>query len=82
MIETLRTMSEKIDKLFDRFNNTKDTIFDKINELTHHITTNNSTATTCDKPETDSIKLTERIDRLEEVLMEKLNSMNEIKTRQ
>uniref|UniRef100_A0A2H8TIT0 E3 SUMO-protein ligase RanBP2 n=1 Tax=Melanaphis sacchari TaxID=742174 RepID=A0A2H8TIT0_9HEMI len=80
MIETLRSMSEKVDKLFDHFSNTKTSIFDKINELSQHITTNNSNATSCDKPVTDSV-LIERIDRLEEVMMEKLNAMNEIKTR-
>jgi len=73
-------MSEKVDKLFDHFNNTKDSIFDKINELSHQVSTNNSTATTNDKLEIDS-KLIERIDRLEGVLMEKLNTINEIKTR-
>lgn len=80
MIETLRSMTEKVDKLFDHFSNTKDSIFDKINELSHHITTNNCTDTTSDKPTID-IKLIERIDRLEGVLIEKLNAMNEIKTR-
>ncbi|XP_022179674.1 E3 SUMO-protein ligase RanBP2 isoform X2 [Myzus persicae] len=80
MIETLRSMSEKVDKLFDHFNNTKDSIFDKINELSHLVSTNNSTATTSDKPEMNS-NLIERIDKLEGVLMEKLNAMNEIKTR-
>lgn len=80
MIETLRAMSEKVDKLFDHFDKTKDSIFDKISELSHQVSTNNSTATTNDKLEKDG-KLIERIDRLEEVLMEKLNAMNEIKTR-
>lgn len=80
MIETLRSMSEKVDKLFDHFSNTKDSIFDKINELSHHITTNNFRDTTSDKLTIDS-KLIERIDRLEGVLIEKLNAMNEIKTR-
>lgn len=77
MIETLRSMAEKVDKLFDHFNNTKDLIYDKINELSHHIVTNNCTG---DKTVTDS-QLIERIDRLEEVLMDKLSAMNEIKTR-
>lgn len=80
MIEILRSMSEKVDKLFDHFNSTKDSIFDKINELSHQVSTNNSTSTTNDKLEIDS-KLIERIDRLEGVLMEKLNTINEIKTR-
>jgi len=80
MIETLKSMSEKVDKLFDNFNKTKDSIFDKINELSHQVSTNNSTATANDKLEIDSI-LIDRIDRLEGVLMEKLNAMNEIKTR-
>lgn len=80
MIEILKSMSEKVDKLFDHFNNTKDSIFDKINELSHIVSTKNSTATISDKPDVDS-KLIERIDKLEEVLIEKLNAMNEIKTR-
>jgi len=73
-------MSEKVDKLFDHFDKTKDSIFDKINELSHQVSTNISTATTNDKIEKDS-KLIERIDRLEEVLMVKLNAMNEMKAR-
>lgn len=70
-------MSDKVDKLFDNFNNTKESIFDKINELSCQVTTSNSTSATVHKPATDLI-LTERIDKLEENLTERINAMNEI----
>lgn len=70
-------MSEKVDKLFDHFNNTKDSIYDKINELSCQISTSNSTATAAHKPMTDSV-LIKRIDKLEDNLAERINAMNEI----
>lgn len=71
-------MSEKVDKLFDHFNSTKDSIFNKIEELSLNISTNtNSISTTVNKPVTDG-KLIERINRLEENLTEKINAMNDI----
>lgn len=77
MIETLRSMSDKVDKLFDHFNDTKDSIFNKINELSCHISSSNSSSTAVHKPMTDLI-LIERIDKLEDNLTERINAMNEI----
>lgn len=78
MIETLRSMTDKVDKLFDKFHHTKDLIFSKINELSQNISTvNATTSSTVDKSMTD-LKLVERIDRLEENLTERINAMNEI----
>lgn len=75
-------MTDKVDKLFDNFNHTKDSIFNKINELSKTISTSNSTLATINKPVVDN-KLVERIDRLEENLTERINAMNEIiKSRQ
>lgn len=75
-------MTEKVDKLYDNFNYTKDSIFNKINELSKTISINNSTLATINKPVVD-IELVERIDRLEENLTERINAMNEIiKSRQ
>lgn len=82
MIETLRTMSEKVDKLFDHFNHTKESMFNKINELSQNMSTNNSTSTSVIKSMTDP-KLVERINSMETNLTERINAMNEImKTRQ
>lgn len=81
MIEAMRSLSEKVDKLFDNFNSTKDSIFNKINELSQNISIANSTST-IHKPITDN-KLIERIDKLEEHLSEEINAINEmIKARQ
>ncbi|XP_025408768.1 E3 SUMO-protein ligase RanBP2-like isoform X2 [Sipha flava] len=77
MIETLRSMSEKVDKLLDHFNNTKDSIFDKINELSCQVSNSNSTSTAVHKPVTDLV-LIKRIDKLEDNLTERINAMNEI----
>ncbi|XP_025423662.1 E3 SUMO-protein ligase RanBP2-like isoform X3 [Sipha flava] len=77
MIETLRSMSEKVDRLFDHFNNTKDSIFDKINELSCQVSSSNSTSTAAHKPVTDLV-LTKRIDNLEDNLTERINAINEI----
>lgn len=72
-------MSEKVEKLFDHFNDTKDSIFEKINELSLKMsTTNTTTPNFIDKPATDTKSLIERINRLEENLTERINAMNEI----
>lgn len=71
MIETLRSMSEKVDKLIDNSNSTKDSIFNKIEELSSNI------STIVNKPVTDG-KLIERINKLEENLTERINAMNDI----
>lgn len=75
MIETMRTMSEKVDKLFDQFKSTRESIFDKIKELSLNFSAMSLTAEP--RPITDS-KLIERVDRLEENLTERINAMNEI----
>lgn len=72
-------MSEKVEKLFDHFNNTKDSIFEKINELSLKMSTTNTTTSNFDnKSTTDTKSIIERVDRLEENLSERINAMNEI----
>lgn len=75
MIETLRTMSDKVDKLFDNFKNTKDSIFEKIDALSHNIPTQNSMSIV---NSIDNTKIIERIDKLEENLVEKISAMGDI----
>jgi len=76
IVDALRIISEKFDKLFDHFNSTKDSILTKIDELSH-ISTTNSTSNIVGEPMTDS-KLVNRIDRLEENLTNRINIMNDI----
>lgn len=82
MIETMRIMSEKVDKLSDCFNNTKNSIFDKINDLSQNFSTLiSATSTTSNIPAIDR-NVNERIDRMEENLIEKINTIFDIiKTR-
>lgn len=77
MIETLRSITDKIDKLYDQFNHTKSSMFNKIDELSQNISTTNATSDTINKSEMD-IQLVKRIDRLEENLTDRINAMNEI----
>jgi len=77
MIEELRTMSEKIDKLCNHFNTTKDSIFTKIDELSRNILTTNSTSNIVNQPVTDN-KLVERINMLEENLTDRIIGINDI----
>lgn len=77
-METLRNMTEKIDKLVDNFNSTKDSIFTKINELSHNISTSNFTCNTVNQPVMTDSKLIERVGRLEDNLIDRINAINDI----